>query len=127
MDFKVGDKVCWLSLAGGIARIKHGIVVVIVPANVPPLKKMLKGFRMGKHGAARKEKSWLVKCGTDKCLLWPVNKGLYSDDGSTVFKSNPLQTLKDDCPRCKGTGCRSCNGTGVIMWRGSNHNSFVKR
>lgn len=44
MKFRVGDQVAWKSQAGGYAKEKYGTVIVLVPAQNSPLKKMLSSF-----------------------------------------------------------------------------------
>ena len=107
--FKIGDAVTWSSQAGGVARIKNGRVIAVIPPNVHP-------FRMrGDHyvlpdgqqipysrtnyggGLSRRGVSYVVEVDGGKAYYWPLAGKLQRrEDGKYVLRHFINGFLQDD-------------------------------
>lgn len=76
-EFKVGDKVTWVSQAGGYTKVKSGVVVEVVKPGGRPSREAFESLYTGNGiGAPRMHQSYVVRVpgATSKAagaVYWP--------------------------------------------------------
>lgn len=70
MDFKIGDKVTWVSSAGGFGKRKNGEVVAVVPARTLPSRDDFPTLHKKGIGSPRDHVSYVVRV-EGAGLYWP--------------------------------------------------------
>lgn len=75
--FKVGDYVEWESQSAAYWKVKRGMVVAVVPADVHPNRVLPAGYILKNPGMRRDHESYLVQVGPRAVrLYWPRVKHL---------------------------------------------------